>query len=260
LALFRGAVSVSRVYQRHPLSDRFSPLRDWSKPFKALRADIKAHGLHEEIVLHQGRILDGWNRYRACLTEGVDPRFRQFGDRPEDGTDPAAFVESMNQHRRHLTAGQCTHLASLEAAGTRGGDRRSSDQNVKRSFDPSPTIAEAAANRGVSASSVDRYRKICEGGVQPEVIQAVAEGRVRTIGHMAKIAKLPADKQAEAVKDWEKIRAEYPDLFEKKLRGKATDAEKILRAFDAAPDAEKLKAHDQILEQGKAHRHEWLKE
>ena len=51
----------------------------------------------------KAKILDGHNRYRACIEAGVEPRFRTFGDGASDGDDPRAFVISLNIMRRPLT-------------------------------------------------------------------------------------------------------------------------------------------------------------
>jgi hypothetical protein len=92
--------------QFHPLADIF-PLME-GEEFDALVADIKANGLHERIILHEGMILDGRNRYRALLAAGLDPA--NANTLTIDGAkyvdDPVAFVISANIHRRHLTAGQ----------------------------------------------------------------------------------------------------------------------------------------------------------
>jgi len=67
----------------HPLADIF-PLLD-GQDFAELVADIREHGLHEAIVLYEDKILDGRNRYRACLEARVEPTFTVYG-----GDDPIA--------------------------------------------------------------------------------------------------------------------------------------------------------------------------
>jgi chromosome segregation ATPase len=62
--------------------------------------------LHEPIVIYQGMILDGRNRYRACLAAGFTPSSRVIWERPHAAKDPIAYVISQNIHRRHLTGEQ----------------------------------------------------------------------------------------------------------------------------------------------------------
>src|SRR5215472_6807367 len=89
----------------HPLSDLF-PLLEGVE-FNALVAYIKANGLHYPIFLYEGKILDGRNRYRACLEAGLEPATRNCDHHVGD---PAAFVISRNIRRRHLNAKQRREL------------------------------------------------------------------------------------------------------------------------------------------------------
>src|SRR5262249_30569376 len=71
--------------------------------FEALKADLEAHGQGLPILLHEGKILDGRNRYRACKALGIGPTFREWDGQ---GGSPLDFVLSMNLDRRQLTAEQ----------------------------------------------------------------------------------------------------------------------------------------------------------
>jgi ParB-like chromosome segregation protein Spo0J len=104
----------------HPLADIF-PLMEGVE-FDELVADIKAHGLHEEIVLFDGMILDGRNRYRACLAADV-AAITYNADKYI--SDPATYVVSANLHRRHLTQDQRRALiAKLVKAQPEKSDRQ----------------------------------------------------------------------------------------------------------------------------------------
>jgi ParB-like chromosome segregation protein Spo0J len=88
----------------HPITELFRPME--GAEFDELVADVKANGLREPIVKFRGKILDGRNRYRACLAAGVKPSFISLGElvREPGPHDAWAYVVSKNIHRRHLTA------------------------------------------------------------------------------------------------------------------------------------------------------------
>jgi len=131
LAAVVTAGETRNAVKFHPLADMF-PLME-GEEFDALVADIKANGLNEDIVTYDGMILDGRNRYRACLAAGWHPdtiaeRFvvgasTLDADRWID--DPRAYVISANIHRRHLTAeGKRKAIADLIKAAPENSDRQ----------------------------------------------------------------------------------------------------------------------------------------
>lgn len=138
------------AYEFHPLAGLF-PLLDGDE-FRDLAADIAANGLLEPIWLYEGQILDGRNRYVACLSVDATPTFRTYS-----GADPIAFVVSENVRRRHLTPSQLVPVALAverayaERARARQGARL--DLNIPQVFAESErgeAREQAAAQVGVN--------------------------------------------------------------------------------------------------------------
>jgi hypothetical protein len=122
----------------HPIADLF-PLME-GEEFDALVADIKARGLIERIIVYDGAILDGRNRYRACLAAGVEPTIQRYEKGGLELQDPVAWVISRNIHRRHLTPeDKIKYLAQLIAAQPEKSDRLL----AKQTGVTHPTIAKA---------------------------------------------------------------------------------------------------------------------
>ena len=118
----------------HPAADIF-PLME-GEEFGALVADIKTFGLREPIKLLGGKILDGRNRYRACIAVNIELlRYEQL-----PSVDPVAYVVSANIHRRHLDPKtKIKILAQLVAAHPEKSNRQLAEQaGVSH-----PTIAKA---------------------------------------------------------------------------------------------------------------------
>jgi hypothetical protein len=69
-----GAVDIDpgKTLEFHPLANVL-PLIEGAE-FEDLVADIRANGQRDDIVLLDGMVLDGRNRYRACVAAGVKPR------------------------------------------------------------------------------------------------------------------------------------------------------------------------------------------
>lgn len=82
--------------------------------FEGLKQSIAEIGLLEKIMLYEGQILDGKERYRACLAVGVEPQFEDFEG---DDEKALAFCLSANLYRQHVTPSQCAAMeAELRAA------------------------------------------------------------------------------------------------------------------------------------------------
>jgi hypothetical protein len=81
-----------RAMEFHPLANLF-PMLD-EQQAEVLASDIRAHGLRQAITTFDGKILDGRNRYLACVSAGVEPRFKEFA-----GADPLGYVISLNLNR-----------------------------------------------------------------------------------------------------------------------------------------------------------------
>ena len=71
--------TATEIYEAHPIANLFpmmeENLQEGTGDLLALREGIRRDGLREKIVLYQGKILDGRNRYRACAGYSV-PRWK----------------------------------------------------------------------------------------------------------------------------------------------------------------------------------------
>ena len=161
----RGVREVMN-YELHPLCTLFPRLS--GAEFDALREDIKTNGLRAPIVLHEGMILDGGNRYRACLEAGIDPEFITF-----DGGNLVAFVLSANLHRRHMSAGQQAAIvaSAQDWAKAQGSGRPESGQDC-----PLSTTKERAAASGAHINTQKMADKVAK--ADPDLAKKVAHGEV----------------------------------------------------------------------------------
>jgi N6-adenosine-specific RNA methylase IME4 len=179
----------------HPYAALF-PLIDGAA-FDELVADVGENGLRERIVLLDGQILDGRNRFRAAVAAGLFEAapgrralklwFRDY-DREIEG-DPLAFVLSHNLHRRHLTTSQRAMIGA-EIAGLKRG--RPSGAGENPSIDGF-SIAQAAERLSVGESSIERARVVREHGV-PELVDSVRQGEV-AISLAEQVARLSPEEQ-----------------------------------------------------------------
>jgi hypothetical protein len=162
----------------HPLANLFPLLQD--EELQKIVDDIKVDGFreHEQIVIHEGKILDGRNRYKATQLAGYkleQANFRDFNLETEG--DPYRFVISKNIYRRHLTKSQCA--AILAEMYDQLPKREPGPQLIKSSIDDLTPCAdqlkqELAATKGIGVQSLEKaahlfrkspllHRKVKEG-------------------------------------------------------------------------------------------------
>lgn len=184
----------------HPLAELF-PLMQ-GEDFAELVEAIRAHGQREPIVIYQSKVLDGRNRYRACLEIGLDPRLRPF--QPDKEGDPLDYVVDLNLPRRHLNESQRA-MAAADMKRLRQGAR--TDLSPQGEKSEAKSQAERAARMGASKRSVERA-EIVTNRAAPQVAAAVRQGilPVKTAALMAEsmtraaqlslIETVPAEKLA----------------------------------------------------------------
>lgn len=185
----------------HPLADLF-PLIEGAE-FDELVSSIKENGQRETIVTLDDQILDGRNRYRACLAAGVEPRIEAF-----KGSDPIKYVMDVNIHRRHLNESQraliAAKLANLKDGvradyANRAGVEISTPADRVERKSPEAEAAISAA-KAAEMLNVDRHtvfaaKKVLAEGTEEE-IKAVEQGTaaVSTIAKDIRANKSPEER------------------------------------------------------------------
>lgn len=100
----------------HELANLFPLMND--AEIQNLANDIQQNGLRNPIVLFENKILDGRNRYRACLKNNIEIKTINYS-----GTNALNDVISWNLHRRHLNESQRAMIAVKLENMKRGGDK-----------------------------------------------------------------------------------------------------------------------------------------
>lgn len=116
-AISEPQTELEKQYPIHPIANLFPMMEE--KEIESLTLDIKENGLQEPIVTFGGYIVDGRNRFQACLKSDVKPVFQAFEEmKTSDGKlfvvsddNLRNFVFARNLHRRHLSKDQKEEMA-----------------------------------------------------------------------------------------------------------------------------------------------------
>lgn len=95
------------TYEQHPIAIALMPGGMDDTEFDAFCADVEQKGIMTAATLYEGKVLDGWHRYRAAQKTGSKLDFITY-----EGKDPAGYIASMNVMRRKLSSLQRCLVAS----------------------------------------------------------------------------------------------------------------------------------------------------
>jgi N6-adenosine-specific RNA methylase IME4 len=219
----------------HHAADLF-PLMDETR-FKKLVEDIQRNGLVHPIILYDGKILDGRNRYRACKAANIEPRFDHYIGNPFE------YAWSANGQRRDLVQdqryliwkrcgqGAANWKAEHEKAAERANEARSDAAEKRQRTDSGTFIASPATSCGdigrdykaeqakKTSSAVAKEAGVNRGSVErmdrldrerPDLADKVAHGELKPTEAMRQMKKDEVVKKIAALPEG-KYRVIYAD-------------------------------------------------
>lgn len=167
-------------YEYHELANLF-PLMDESQ-YSDLVADIKENGLIESIILYEGKILDGRNRYNACNDAGVEPSFVEY-----EGDDALSYVISLNLNRRHLNESQRAMI------GARLANMKVGNPNLQSGKSAQLSNKDASDKLNVSERIIKSAKKVQKEGIE-DLQKSVEAGKV-SVSAASDVATLNKEEQ-----------------------------------------------------------------
>lgn len=220
----------------HPAANIFPLMAE--DEFARLVEDIKLNGQLEPIWLDsEGQIIDGRNRYMACLKANIQPITKTW----TGNGSIVDFAVSLNLHRRHLTASQracvATEMLPLleeEARIRQQASRLDSDKaRVIRltvpEIVPGPLVSGRPAEHSQTRESLEQ---------QP----------VKPTGEAREKAAAATNVNARYVSDAKKLKEEAPAIFAQVRAGEKTITEakreikEVAREQHRAENAKKVEA------------------
>lgn len=191
-------------YKDHPLASIF-PLMEAAE-LKELGEDISRNTQRAPITLYENKILDGRNRYRACLMVNVEPRTR-----PYTGNDPQGFVISANLKRKHYNESQRGMIAAKLASGNGATPPKSTTSKSESANLRTLTTAAAAEKLNVGKRTVETAKQVLKEAPKKEIkaietgkktVAAVAKQIKKSKTHTKQVDKIGCPIPADVLTDW----------------------------------------------------------
>lgn len=183
--------------QFHEIANVWPMLED--DKLQELVDDIGSNGLINPIWTYEGKILDGRNRYRACLLAQVKPVFKEY-----TGDEPTAFAVSLNDKRRHMGKSALAAIAAeLEPHFAEDAKRRqirkpkpkpmqnSVPEKIPEQKRGVESRQEAAKSVGVNDRYVSDAKKVKTEA--PEIFEKLKAGKITLQDAKREMAKKPID-------------------------------------------------------------------
>jgi site-specific DNA-methyltransferase (adenine-specific) len=195
--------------KNHPAAEAFPMMN--AVRLGELKADIAANGQREPITLCDGMILDGRNRYRACIELGIEPITREHEGNPWE------FAWSLNGQRRDfedkvvrtLVRKRCREGSAkweeAREAIKQEGNRKRSDAAKEQHSKSNPRrgetlVADKQCPRAKGGSHVAREMLAAEAGVslgtaskaeqiaaRPDLEKKVVDGEIKAVEALREI-------------------------------------------------------------------------
>jgi len=200
--------------------DIIPPLTD--EEYRQLEENVKSEGCRDAIVVWNGTIIDGHNRYKICQENGIEFKTEQIHFK--DKSEAKVWMLRNQLGRRNLSDFQKNKIA-LEFQDTiseqmrnrqraAGGDKKSvkakiaSVQSNHSDSDKTTLRTELAKIAGTSESSIYRSKQILEKGTPEQIERARRGGKGNSIDAISK--EIKAAKEIPTVKVCKDCKKELP--------------------------------------------------
>ena len=227
------------MYLFHEMSSYLPLLED--EEFDDLVEDIKEFGQIEPIVLYEGKILDGRNRYRACKKLGIEVKATEWKPSEATGITPLQYVISTNIMRRHLNHAQRSEigLLLLEEEEKLTKERLRELVNIHER-DQNGKFQELTDQQKLAEKEI--LEKYGEKGESKEKVGKKVKVSRETLRQVRKVKEI-AEKEPEIAKEWERAKREEVGIETVYQKAKAVEDAETL------PTKERKKILQQIKEE-----------
>ena len=211
------------MYEQHTLSAAFPAMSE--EELQNLKDSIDVIGVQNPIVIYEGKIIDGWHRYKVANELRLPcPTVHLAED-----VDPQDFVLANNKARRHLNRGQIamayTKVYQWYAQG------KTSKPLLSKVLKSAEELAKLS---GTSKSSIEQAKSVLKNAAKP-VQEAIQNGKI-SLRRGAKISRLDLESQFKAL-------TEPPEPRPSMLDGNVPSEEELI-AVDLAMEADLKQVHE----------------